>query len=73
MDWEFEQIELVRHDVMVMIVHTDVAIKYKSELDKTLYETISIDECREKIKLKREGMEDEGGDDKTISDTEVYA
>lgn len=48
MDWEFEQIELVRHDVMVMIVHTDVAVKYKSELDKTLYETISIDECERK-------------------------
>lgn len=55
-----------------MIAHTEVALKYKTDLDKQLFETISLEDCREKIKLKREGMEDEGGDDKAITDDEVY-
>jgi len=56
-----------------MLVHSEISIKYKNEMDKTLFETISIEECREKIKLKREGQEDEAGDDKVITDQEVYA
>lgn len=73
MDWEFDQIEKVRCDVLVMLAHNEIAAKYKNELDKSLFEPISLEECREKIKLKREGGEEDAGDDKPITDTEIFA
>jgi len=74
MDWEFDQIEKVRNDVLVMLAHNEIAAKYKNELDKSLFEAISMEECREKIKLKKEAEGgEEAGDDKAITDAEVFA
>lgn len=71
-EWEFNQVEKVRHDVAVLILHEGLYAKYKETINKERFDWISIEEVRAKIKEIRESEDQDGGDEKPITESEVY-
>lgn len=68
-EWEFKQIETVRNDICVMLCHETLSAKYREIFNKEVYDLISIEDARVKIKEGKEAEEE--GEEKPISDSEV--